>query len=402
MTHISVIGTYQPRWVAASGRRVAGFDEDVTTLAVAAGRALLDGAETAAEKIRSVLLVSLEPDYLEGNSREVVRQSLGLGSTVSVEQLIGGGPTTMEALSSAPAGTMVIGVDSAEPAGSGAALVSDGSGTELSFVGRVARSVPIRMRKAGTPEVRVYDDPRMLRQRGWAPVIGELTAGSHPPVAVTGVPSGVSVRLGADPRLSGLDVEQAAAPLFALVKIIGTNQEGRVVAVLEGTGIAVDVRPQDTVVVSNREGPLRAPATWDPQIPGELPIAMPAYERAFSAKVGMIASLCTHCGALDYPPRSRCLSCGQMEEFDPYPLPRHGEIVSVVTVHTSVPGKPGPYSLAIVSLEDVDLRVLAHVTDAVPGQTRIADRGHLVLRRVAERAGVPDYGYAFQPQEVPA
>ncbi len=38
------------------------------------------------------------------------------------------------------------------------------------------------------------------------------------------------------------------------------------------------------------------------------------------------------------------------------------------------------------------------VTGATPGTVDIGDRGRLALRRVAVRSGVPDYGYAFEPE----
>ncbi|MBD0322603.1 MAG: hypothetical protein ICV72_04345, partial [Aldersonia sp.] len=55
------------------------------------------------------------------------------------------------------------------------------------------------------------------------------------------------------------------------------------------------------------------------------------------------------------------------------------------------------YSLAIVELDDIGVRALVKVTGAEPGTVEIGDRGRLVLRRVAVRSGVPDYGYAFEP-----
>jgi uncharacterized OB-fold protein len=82
------------------------------------------------------------------------------------------------------------------------------------------------------------------------------------------------------------------------------------------------------------------------------------------------------------------------------PLPRTAAVYSVVTVRTPVPGVPGPYSLAVVALDGVAVRLLTPVTDAVPGSARIGDHGALVLRRLAVREGVPDYGYAFQPAEL--
>jgi uncharacterized OB-fold protein len=68
-------------------------------------------------------------------------------------------------------------------------------------------------------------------------------------------------------------------------------------------------------------------------------------------------------------------------------------------VRIPVPGLPTPYSLVIVELDDVGVRVLARVTGASPGAVTIGDRGRMVLRRVAVRSGVPDYGYAFCPEE---
>jgi uncharacterized OB-fold protein len=60
-----------------------------------------------------------------------------------------------------------------------------------------------------------------------------------------------------------------------------------------------------------------------------------------------------------------------------------------------VPGIAGPHTLAIVALAGTPVRVLAQVADTSPASTAIGDRGRLVLRRVAVREGVPDYGYAF-------
>ena len=63
-----------------------------------------------------------------------------------------------------------------------------------------------------------------------------------------------------------------------------------------------------------------------------------------------------------------------------------------------IPGIAGPYSLAIVALDESPVRVLAQVADVGAREPAIGERGRLVLRRVAVREGVPDYGYAFQSQ----
>jgi uncharacterized OB-fold protein len=72
-------------------------------------------------------------------------------------------------------------------------------------------------------------------------------------------------------------------------------------------------------------------------------------------------------------------------------------VYTVVDIHVTVPGVPGPYALAIVQLDGVPVRVLAQVADSIHGSCSIGDRGQLELRVVAEREGVLDYGYALVP-----
>jgi uncharacterized OB-fold protein len=75
-------------------------------------------------------------------------------------------------------------------------------------------------------------------------------------------------------------------------------------------------------------------------------------------------------------------------------------VYTTTTIHVTVPGLASPYSVAVVELDDTDVRVLVSVTGAPPGSVDIGDVGSLVLRKVADRSGVPDYGYAFCPAEV--
>jgi uncharacterized OB-fold protein len=74
-------------------------------------------------------------------------------------------------------------------------------------------------------------------------------------------------------------------------------------------------------------------------------------------------------------------------------------------VHVPVPGLATPYTVVLADLGESGVRLVARLTGAPPGSVAIGDRGRMVLRRVAVRSGVPDYGYAFLPaarQEVAA
>jgi uncharacterized OB-fold protein len=78
------------------------------------------------------------------------------------------------------------------------------------------------------------------------------------------------------------------------------------------------------------------------------------------------------------------------------PLPRTGTVYTSTTIHVPIPSMASPYSLAIVELGDVGVRALVGVTG--PGSVDIGTPGRLLFRRVAVRAGIPDYGYAFSPE----
>ncbi|MBX6390232.1 MAG: OB-fold domain-containing protein, partial [Frankia sp.] len=189
----------------------------------------------------------------------------------------------------------------------------------------------------------------------------------------------------------------ASSALFALAALHDLGSGGVVLAAEQASATAVRLGGAPGAVRRDEPAPLAPEKTT--RTPGpEIAISLPAYERAFDSKLRWDAGRCDACGTLALPPRRRCLTCGSEAGWTLTPLPRTGEVYSVVTVHVPVPGLPTPYSLAIVELDGgVGVRALVKVTGVRPGTTRIGDRGRLVLRRVAVRSGVPDYGYALFP-----
>ena len=131
----------------------------------------------------------------------------------------------------------------------------------------------------------------------------------------------------------------------------------------------------------------------------DIPISLAAYERAFEAKVRWEAGRYADSDELDFPPRYRVDADGRLStHYERVALPRTGTVYTEATVQIPVPGLKTPYSLVIVELDGVGVRALVKVTGAEPGTVEIGDRGRLALRRVAVRSGVPDYGYAFEPE----
>jgi uncharacterized OB-fold protein len=393
------LATYRPAWGDARAREL-GPDEDVVTLAVEAGLAALHGADGQAPG--RIVLVSRTLDTTEGLATGVLALGLGMHRDVPVEVRCGGAPDCLDALAKAGPGTLVIAVDVAEPSSaSAAALFGAEIGLYLETTGRSRHSVPMRVRHAGSASTAVYHDPRVERDLASAPIMSELGGGTQ--AFVAGLLPEEARRVGG--AKTTIPTTGAASLLFLLAELADRLADGgtaRVVALDAASGIAADIHVDGPVATRRveREGLPLARRPTLPQGSADIPFSMPAYVRAFDAKIGLAAARCV-CGELSYPPRRICLHCGEYDRTVPVPvpLPRTGEVYTVASVNVPVPGVPGPYALAIVALDGVPVRVLAKVTDAPATATEIGDRGRLVLRRIAVREGVPDYGYAFQPQE---
>lgn len=361
-------------------------------MAVAAGRAAL--ASNAAQ-VNRVVLVTRDPDVTDGMATGVVVRALGLDPHTPIEFRIGGAPASLEAVIDAAPGVLVIAVDLTETGCASAAAVTcePGRGVELTLVERFGGSLPVRVRHVGSASVTRYDDTRVERELSSAPLLSALRPEGD--VYVAGLSSAEAERLGG--AKATLPTTGAAASLFLLADLAEASATGRVVALDAATTAAADISVATAVAV-HREARIPLTVHRRPTLPAgsvDIPFSMPAYARAFESKIGLTGARCK-CGELSYPPRTLCLSCGEYDLTEPLDLPRRGEVYTTVTIHAPIPGIAGPYALAIISLDDSTVRVLAQVTDVEATDCRIGDRGRLVLRRVALREGVVDYGYAFQ------
>ena len=395
MSTIAAVGTYLPPWTDG-GARGTGPDEDAVTCGVAAGRAALTAAGTAA--VRRMIFVTRDVPLLEGGSGAALLAGLGLEPRVTVIEQVGGAAAALEAVADSDPGTLVVAADCPPggPAGAAAALAGvPGAGPEVSRAGQVTRSLPVRA-KAADGVVHDYDDPRLLRERGAAAAIGQLQLAAKPDV-VAGLPARQAAALCAGQPPS-LPTTGASAPLFALASLPDLASPALVLAVDQASASAATVSGAPAVY---RDEPAARPLPGTTLNPGpEIAISLAAYERAFEPKLRWQAGRCDGCGTLAFPPRYRCLECGSEARSTLVALPRRGEVYSVATIRVAVPGLRTPYSLAIVQLDGVDVRALVLVTGVPAGGAAIGDRGTLVLRRVAVRSGVPDYGYALLPDGV--
>jgi uncharacterized OB-fold protein len=387
LPQIEALSTYLPAWETERSRMLSP-DEDVITMAVAAGRAALaHGAIPAA-----VVLVTRDFPLIEGGSELVLLAGLDLAADTRCQIVLGGGPQLLDALGAAAPRTLLIGAETGTTPGAAATFVT-ASGATVTPAGRAGRSIPVRVRDSAGNRAD-YDDPRLLRDRGVAVVMAELEP-IDDAIEIAGLsPKDAAAYLGR--KRDPLPTTGASAPLFAIAAALDNEESGTVVAVEQAVASAIRLEYSPIRVLRHEPLPRPLPARRA-GAGSNIKISLPAYDRAFDGRLRLQAGKCGECGQLDLPQRYRCSSCGTENSSELVPLPRAATVYTSVSVHVAVPGLLTPYDLAIVDLDDTDVRLLAPVTDAEPGTTEIGVTGTVVLRRISVRGGVPDYGYAFVP-----
>jgi hypothetical protein len=109
---------------------------------------------------------------------------------------------------------------------------------------------------------------------------------------------------------------------------------------------------------------------------------------------------CDACGALAFPRRPRCASCGDTRQ-SAHRFRGEGEIWSVCEVVQAPRGFEAqvPYLCALVKLDEGPM-VLAQLTDVDAADAKIGLRVEAVTRRIRESGadGLILYGYKFRPR----
>lgn len=397
MTQVVSIGTYLPPWTVG-GRRAKGPDEDALTMAVAAGRAA-DPDVTA----QRVVLVSRDFPLLEGGNGAVLLAGLSLPADTPVAEVLGGAPAVVDQVVNAAEATLVIAADDNDVAVGAAAVLTGAGGAALAPAARQTRSLPLIAR--GEDGLRhAYADPRLQREVGVRSTLTRLGLTGTPAVAaVAGVPL---AHLGSDFDTSaavGDSTASAAAAIRLLADAVEAGSSGLLLAVEQSSITAVELTlgGPPPRIARDEPTPRDLPKTRVTDGVG-IPISMPAYARAFEPKLRWEAAVFEERPGIDaapqFPPRLRVDNAGGLAaEYRLEPLPRTGTVYTHTTVRIPVPDLPSPYSLAVVQLDGSPVRVLLKVTGVPAGEATIGQGGSVVLRKIANRSGVPDYGYAFWP-----
>jgi uncharacterized OB-fold protein len=396
VSDISSIGTYLPPWVTGRSR-VKGPDEDALTMAVAAGRAADPGATA-----QRVVLVSRDFPLLEGGNGAVLLAALSLPADVAVSEVLGGAPAVLDQILGATDGTLVLAADdSATIAAAGAVLIGAG-GASVTPVARQTRSLPTTVRGEDGAR-RNYGDPRLQREVGVKATVARLGLTNSQSVAA--VVGSKAKELGGDVDVAGAiedPVSSASGVIRALATLVEKGQDGLLLAIEQSSVTAAEVTLPSPTTLTRNEVPARELPKFRTADGNGIPISLPAYARAFEPKLRWEAAVFDEAPGIDtapqFPPRARVDEDGGLvTDYRLEPLPRTGTVYTQTTIQIPVPDLPSPYSIAVVQLDGSPVRVLMKVTGVPAGEAAIGQAGSVVLRKIADRTGVPDYGYSFWP-----
>ena len=113
--------------------------------------------------------------------------------------------------------------------------------------------------------------------------------------------------------------------------------------------------------------------------------------------LNLLASRCSVCGHVTYPPKMRCPACGS-RELREESLPREGEVLSYTIIRVPAKGFEDFTPLIIALIKLGDAKVLAEVVDVKPEEVSVGMRVVATVRRTAQTidGGVP-YVIKFKP-----
>ena len=351
MAGVAAVGLYVPRWFVIASEypkrlgadieevAVPGFDEDVVTMAVAAGERAIDAAQVQAVDT----LVFASSGTLAG--ARIVAEALGV-KPEAARDVIGG----LEAGETAMAGAIY---EASEDDVSVLVVASD------AHAGGAAAVAILVTSRASQPWTPGASESSLLRRVG-------------DPGAATAFVRFLE-SLGAS-KVGGADVIERAL-------------DGRVRVSHEQSQAFLHQRP--------------APAGTE-YSQGAY-VSMPAYLGEAKARYRLVGEECAKCGRLHFPPRESCLACGARAWKERALKGTGTVYAYTIIGKGAAPSEfmeqqlaTGDYATAVVELDD-GLRITAMLADVEPASVKIGMRVRMVFRRLYAQEGVVRYGFKFAP-----
>jgi hydroxymethylglutaryl-CoA synthase len=425
-------------------RCVAGYDEDSTTLGVAAALPAVRGREPA---VGSVWFATTDPVYADKTNATAIHAALDLPPGIIAADLGAslrsgiaallvaardGGLAVLADRRGGPAG----GADEREGADAAAAFLFGEEDPLADIIGTASVTAEFidRWRAPGTPDGATWEE-RFGDQR-YTDLAGQLLTrlaeagvelGDIRRFAVTGsnaravrsvakiVQETTGARLEGDGLAEAIGNAGAAQPGLALADLLDAASAGEtllLISLADGADALV-LRATETIAARRGE-PLRA------QVDRGVPIGYPQYllwrERLAAErprrpdpdrpsapfawrnrryKLSMTGGRCGKCGAVQFPLPRVCYQCRAADDFEPVPAASQiGRIVTFTVDRLAYSPSP-PLVSAIVAFE-IGGRLQCELTD-VRGPLKVGDEVVPTFRRGATIGGIRNYLWKARP-----
>lgn len=435
-------------------RSVASFDEDTTTMGVAAGRHAL--AMTPDDwRPEQLLFATADPAYTDTTNATAIHAALRLDSAVMAVDVVGStrnGATALRLAATTRVPTLVVAADmrngmsaslDEREGGDAAAAVAFASAEHPDVVARVVgagsatREVQDRLRLPGADTSTLWEDrfgehaietvvdaavgdalkeagvtadaidhlvvvgPHSRANRRAARLVGAPAECVRNAVATIGNTGAAMGALGLCEALDAAEPDQ----LVALVSVV----DGADVLLLRTTAALADRRAAATRTaasqISEEGSPLDYPSwlVWrgylDRQPPRRPEPARPAGPPALRStdwKFGFAGSACTSCGTRHLPPERVCMECGAVDAMEPAPMADVRGTIATFTIDRLTYSINPPVVAAVIDF-DGGGRFACELTDVDASSVGIGDRVEMTFRRLHTSQGVHNYFWKARP-----
>ena len=434
---------------AIGERVVASYDEDTTTLGVAAALPVVRGHE---ESVRSLWFATTDPVYVDKNNASTVHAALDLPAGIPAFDLganlrsgfaalaaaaDGGGLAVLSDRRSGPVG----GADELGGADAGAAfLFGEDSAALAQVIGRASVTAEFvdRWRRPGTVEGSTWEE-RFGEQRYAelaTAVVDQLVAAGTDPTSITRfavaggnaravrtVTAALARRTGGqqhgDDLATHLGNSGAAQIGLVLADLLDTAEPGdRLLLVSLADGADALLFEAGDALPTGRGEALRSGLddgvqinypqylVWRQRVVAERP-RRPEPERPSAPfawrdrhyKLAMTGGRCRACGAVQYPLPPVCYRCHTAGEFDEVPIGNQRARIVTFTVDRLAFSPSPPLVMAIVAFEGGG-RLQCELTD-VRGPLQIGDEVVPTFRTGATVDGIHNYIWKTRPVSRP-
>lgn len=131
-------------------------------------------------------------------------------------------------------------------------------------------------------------------------------------------------------------------------------------------------------------------------------ISIPPSWRTRVYRYRLVATKCKKCGVTLYPPSNICRHCGSREVDQVELANEKARLITWTVIYSTMEGfeKQRPLIIGIVETTESKARILALLTDVLPGELKPGMIMEPVIRRIREEgeAGLVHYGVAFRPE----